>query len=112
MSDPKAFMNFAAFAAIAAITVTQMLRARDNPSGQALDDAFDPDDKPLLLAICKDYEGKAPTARQKNPHPPGTLAFATWVIACSCPRKIGHFYWLIFSAINSRGERYPKALCG
>ncbi|MBB6262483.1 hypothetical protein FHS77_003058 [Paenochrobactrum gallinarii] len=33
-------------------------------------------------------------------------------LECSCPRKIGHFYWLIFSAINSRGERYPKALCG
>lgn len=42
-----------------------MLRARDNPSGQALSDAFDPDNKPLLLAFCKDYEGETPTARQK-----------------------------------------------
>ena len=81
MSDPAAFMNFAALAAIAAVTVTQMVRARDNPSGQLLADAFDPDDKLLLMAICKDYEGEAPTARQKNPHPPDTLAFATWVIA-------------------------------
>jgi len=81
MSDPKVFMNFAALAAIAAVTVTQMLRARDNPSGQVLADAFDPDDRPLLLAICKDYEGEAPTARQKNPHPPDALAFATWIIA-------------------------------
>lgn len=81
ISDPKAFMNFAALAAIAAVTVTQMLRARDNPSGQALGDAFDPDDQPLLLALCKDYEGETPTTRQKNPHPPDTLAFATWVIA-------------------------------
>lgn len=81
MSDPAAFMNFAALAAIAAVTVTQMVRARDNPSGQLLADAFDPDDKPLLMAICKDYEGETPTERQKNPHPPDTLAFATWVIA-------------------------------
>ena len=81
MSDPTAFMNFAALAAIAAVTVTQMVRARDNPSGQLLTDAFDPHDKPLLMAICKDYEGEAPTERQKNPHPPDTLAFATWVIA-------------------------------
>jgi hypothetical protein len=81
MSDPKAFMNFTALAAIAAVTVTQMLRARDNPSGQTLADAFDPDDRRLLLAICKDYEGEAPTTRRKNPHPPNTLAFATWVIA-------------------------------
>ncbi|ASV84532.1 putative transposase domain protein [Ochrobactrum quorumnocens] len=63
MSDPKAFMNFSAFTTIAAVTVTQMLRARDNPSGQVLADAFDPDDRPLLLAICKDHEGEAPTAR-------------------------------------------------
>ena len=81
MSDPAAFMNFAALAAIAAVTVTQMVRARDNPSGQLLADAFDPHDKPLLMAICKDYEGQTPTERQKNPHPPDTLAFATWVIA-------------------------------
>lgn len=81
MSDPRAFMNFAALAAIAAVTVTQMLRARDNPSGQALGDAFDPDDKPLLFALCKEYEGETPTIRQKNPHPPDTLAFAAWVIA-------------------------------
>ncbi len=78
MSDPAAFMNFAALAAIAAVTVTQMVRARDNPSGQLLADAFDPDDQPLLMAICKDYEGETPTERQKNPHPPDTLAFATW----------------------------------
>jgi hypothetical protein len=81
MSDPAAFMNFAALAAIAAVTVTQMVRARENPSGQLLADAFDPDDKPLLMAICKNYEGETPTERQKNPHPPDTLAFATWVIA-------------------------------
>jgi hypothetical protein len=74
-------MNFAALAAIAAVTVTQMVRARDNPSGHLVADAFDPDDKPLLMAIGKNYEGKTPTERQKNPHPPDTLAFATWVIA-------------------------------
>ena len=47
-----------------------MVWARDNPAGQALADAFDPDDKPLLVALCKNYEGEKPTARQKNPHPP------------------------------------------
>jgi hypothetical protein len=80
MSDPAAFMNFATLATIAAVTVTQMVRARDNPSGQLLADAFDMDDKPLLMTICKDYEGETPTKRQRNFHPPNTLAFATWVI--------------------------------
>jgi hypothetical protein len=82
IGDPTVFMNFVALAAIAAVTVAQMLRARDNPSAQPLAYAFDPDDKPLLMAICKDYEGEGPTERQKNPHLPDTLAFASWTIAC------------------------------
>lgn len=80
ISDPQVMIRFAALAAIAAVTVTQLLRARDNPSGQSLRDAFDPDDEPLIEAVCKDYEGKAPTTRQTNPHPRSTLAYATWVI--------------------------------
>jgi transposase len=39
----------------------RLLRARDNPAGQSLLLAFDPDDQPVLDAICKDYEGKNPT---------------------------------------------------
>ncbi len=81
ISDPNVMIRFAALAAIAAVTVTQLLRARDNPSGQSLRDAFDPDDEPVIKAVCRDYEGNAPTARQTNPHPNGTLAYATWVIA-------------------------------
>jgi hypothetical protein len=57
-----------------------MLRVLDSPLGQALSDALYPEDQPLLHALCKYYEGKTPTARQKSPHSPDTLAFATWVI--------------------------------
>ena len=81
IADPKVMLKFTALAAIAAITVTQLLRARDNPTCQGLMVAFDPDDEPLLVAICKNYQGDNPTQRQTNPHPPDTLAFATWVIA-------------------------------
>lgn len=81
ISDPKVMMKFVALCAIAATTVTQMVRARDNPSGQSLIDAFDPDDQPVIKAICRKYEGQAPSKRQANPHPRGTLAYATWVIA-------------------------------
>jgi Transposase DDE domain len=81
ISDPKVMLRFTALAAIAAITVTQLLRSRDNPSGQSMRDAFDPDDEPLIEAVCKDYEGSNPTKRQTNPYPNGTLAYATWVIA-------------------------------
>jgi hypothetical protein len=38
-----------------------------------------PADKPILEAISCRLEGN--TARQKNPHPEGSLAFAAWVIA-------------------------------
>jgi hypothetical protein len=40
---------------------------------------FEPSDQPILEAASARLEGK--TARQKNPHPKGSLAFAAWVIA-------------------------------
>ena len=68
---------------LAAITVQQLVHARDGVQGPqplrpALD-AFEPSDIPLLEAFCKQLEGK--TERQKNPHPRGSLAYAAWVCA-------------------------------
>ena len=37
-----------------------------------------PADQPILEAVSARLEGK--TAKQKNPHPKGSLAFAAWVI--------------------------------
>jgi hypothetical protein len=79
LSDPRAMMNLVAAASIAAVTVMQLVKGRDGADQRRLNDAFDPDDQPILEAICERLEGK--TARQKNPHPKGTLAFAAWVIA-------------------------------
>jgi len=56
-----------------------MTAERDGPGLRPLTDAFIPHDRPLLEALCRDLEGG--TERQKNPHPPGSLAFATWVCA-------------------------------
>jgi len=64
---------------IAAVTVLQLVRERDGAAGRPLDDAFDPDDRPALEAVSASLEGK--TERQKNPHPKGSLAFASWVFA-------------------------------
>ena len=68
---------------LAATVVMQMTAAATGPrTGAALrplTDAFDLEDRPLLEAISRDLEGR--TERQKNPHPPGSLAFATWVCA-------------------------------
>lgn len=77
MQDVAAFENLAAATLIAAVRVLQMVHARDGTSQRPLADAFDPDDQPILEAVCATLEGK--TAKQKNPHPPGSLAYAAWV---------------------------------
>lgn len=78
ISDPAAMINFVAAAAVAAVTVMQLVKARDGTTGQALADVFELSDRPLLEAVSVQLEGK--TAKQKNPHPKGSLAFAAWVI--------------------------------
>lgn len=79
IGDPGAMINFAAAATVAAVTVMQLVQARDGATGQSLGDAFDPADRPVLEALSVKLEGK--TERQKNPHPKASLAFAAWVIA-------------------------------
>ncbi len=61
---------------IAAVTVQQLLHARDGATARPLSDAFDAKDRTLLEALNRSVEGN--TARQQNPHPPGTLAYAAW----------------------------------
>jgi DDE family transposase len=68
---------------IAAVTIQQLVHARDGIQGpeplRPITDAFEPEDAPLLEAFCAKLEGK--TERQKNPHPKGSLAYAAWVCA-------------------------------
>jgi Transposase DDE domain len=52
---------------------------RQQEGGRPLSDAFDRDDQPVLERVGSSLEGK--TAKQKNPHPKGSLAFASWVFA-------------------------------
>jgi hypothetical protein len=63
-------------ALIAAVTVQQLLHARDGASARPLSDAFEAEDRSLLEALNRSVEGK--TQKQRNPHPPGTLAYAAW----------------------------------
>ena len=80
MSD---FVNSGLSIFIAAVTIQQLVHARDGVQGQAplrpMLDAFDPEDTTLLEAFCERLQGK--TKRQKNPHPKGSLAYAAWVCA-------------------------------
>ena len=79
IGEPRAMMNFLGAAMAAAITVMQLVQARDGTTAQSLSDAFNLADQRILEALCDGLEGK--TKRQKNPHPEGSLAFASWVIA-------------------------------
>jgi hypothetical protein len=79
IGDPQVMIKLVAAVTVAAVTIMQLVRARDGTTDQQLADAFEPDDQPVLEALSAKLEGK--TIPQKNPHPRGSLAFAAWVIA-------------------------------
>jgi hypothetical protein len=80
IADGEALENLAATAMIAAIRVMQCVHARGEagtriPATRVFVEA----DMPVLTALVRKLEGK--TQKQKNPHPPESLAWAAWVIA-------------------------------
>jgi DDE family transposase len=79
IGDPEVMTKFVAAAAVAAVTIMQLVRSRDGATKEKLADALEPDDGPVLEALSINLEGA--TAKQKNPYAKGTLAFAAWVIA-------------------------------
>jgi hypothetical protein len=68
-----------AIAAKAAVTIMQLVQARDGSSQESADIAFSGPEIETLQALLPELEGK--TALQKNPHPPRSLAWAAWIIA-------------------------------
>ena len=79
VAEDGPFENLTTATLIAAVQVLQMVRERDGVAQRPLKDALDPEDQPGLEAICQSLEGK--TKKQKNPHPKGSLAYASWVCA-------------------------------
>lgn len=76
--DAERLFNLTVIALAAAIRTLQLVDARDGssrPASDVIDDAF----APALARLSHKLEGN--TARQKNPHPPGSLAFVAWVAA-------------------------------
>lgn len=68
-----------AIAAKAAAIVMMLVHARDGKSLQPADAAFSDDQVSFIERLNLKIQGK--TARQKNPHPTASLAWAAWVIA-------------------------------
>ena len=73
------FENLCAAVLVAAVAVLQMVRERDGAAGRPASDVFEPQHQQVMQAVNASVERK--TARQKNPHPPHTLAWATWICA-------------------------------
>lgn len=78
LHSAERLLKLVAIAAHAAAIVLQLVQARDgDPQPASL--AFAPDEIALITSLNQRMQGKTP--RQKNPHPPDTLAWAAWVIA-------------------------------
>jgi hypothetical protein len=76
--DAERLFNLAAVGLAAAIRTIQLVDARDGgprPATDVIDATF----AIPLERLSRNLEGK--TQRQKNPHPPGSLAFVAWIAA-------------------------------
>ena len=76
--DAERLFNLTAIALAAAIRTIQLVDARDGserPASDVVDDCF----AEALKRLSRKLEGA--TAKQKNPHPPASLAFVAWIAA-------------------------------
>jgi hypothetical protein len=79
LAEGHALMNLTTAALIAAMQTLQLTMARNAPACQPIGDAFGEREARVLAAIERELPGK--TAKQSNPHPPGSLAWAAWIVA-------------------------------
>ncbi len=64
---------------VAGVSCMQLVQERDGAGRRPLEDMFETEDREALEAVSETLEGK--TEKRKNPHPRGSLAFASWVCA-------------------------------
>jgi hypothetical protein len=72
-------IKLVAIATKAAAVILQLVQARDGRSDEPASNAFPVNEIAALDALNMQVQGK--TTLQKNPHPKGTLAWASWIIA-------------------------------
>lgn len=78
VTDAQRLFKLAAFGLIGAARIMQLVDARDG-SARPATDVIDAREVQAVAAIAASLEGK--TARQRNPHPQGSLAWIAWVVA-------------------------------
>jgi hypothetical protein len=79
VEDGQSLLKLAVMAVHVASRVLQMVNARDGTDPQPAERVFARDEITVMHRLQPRLEGN--TAKQKNPHPPDTLAWATWIIA-------------------------------
>ena len=79
VTQARRFVKLAVVALIAAVRIMQIVIGRDGQTGQSMADAIDPGHTPALTALNGRLEGR--TEKLKNPHPPGSLAWFSWIVA-------------------------------
>ena len=77
-AEPHRLFNLTALAVGSAVRIIQLVDARDGSSRPATDLA-DPQQIAAAAALCPQLEGA--TERQRNPHPPASLAWLSWIVA-------------------------------
>ncbi len=75
----ESLTKLACLAIQAAVRIMQLTLARDGCSTGNATDVFNAEEIEVLQHLLPTLEGK--TAKQKNPHPPDSLAYAAWTIA-------------------------------
>jgi hypothetical protein len=78
VQDATHLFHLSALALGAAVRILQLVDARDGGS-RPMSDVLDPELQSAVAVIVRSREGA--TARQKNPHPQGSLAWLAWTVA-------------------------------
>jgi hypothetical protein len=78
VQDAKHLFHLSALALGAAVRIIQLVDARDGGK-RPMSDVLDPQLQSAVAVLVKSREGA--TARQQNPHPAGSLAWLSWVVA-------------------------------
>jgi hypothetical protein len=79
LASAERLCKMVAIAAKAATICLQLVQARDGGDGQPASVAFSDDEIRIIAVLNRRQQGA--TARQRNPHPENSLAWAAWVIA-------------------------------
>jgi hypothetical protein len=79
LETAEAIAKLALLAIQAAVTVMELVRARDGQDPRPAAELFEPPEIEVMEALQPELEGR--TQRQKNPWPKHSLAWATWTVA-------------------------------